>query len=90
MIGTWKLEITCSFNEIAKKYGVSAFAITVAWHLATSPVSIPIPGATRIHSIMDTLKGVDIQLSKEDLEFLAASLPPLGPIHPELIDVDGL
>jgi aryl-alcohol dehydrogenase-like predicted oxidoreductase len=79
-----------SFDEVAKKYGVSAFAITVAWHLATSSVSIPIPGATRIHSILDTLQGVGIQLSDEDLALLNTSLPPPGPIHPELVDVDGL
>lgn len=78
------------FDEIAKKYGVSPFAITIAWHLATSSVTIPIPGATRVQSILDTMQGIEIRLSKEDLTLLNESLPPLGPIHPELSDVSEL
>lgn len=78
------------FDRMAKKYGVSAFAITIAWHLATSKTTIPIPGATRRESILDTLNGAGVSLTQEDLAELNSSLPPLGPIHPELIDVNEL
>ena len=75
------------FNTLAKSKGVSIFALTIAWHLANSPVVIPIPGATRKESILDSLKGADIVLSSEELTHLNGSLPQdLGPIHHELLD----
>lgn len=76
-----------AFDEIAAAKGVSAFALTIAWHLATSSVTIPIPGATRSESILDTIKGVDVSLTQAEIDALQASLPALGPIHPELVDV---
>ena len=78
------------FDNVAKKYGVSVFAVTIAWHLINFPVTIPIPGATRIKSLLDTLKGVDLELCSEDIEVINRSLPPLGPIDSELVDVKEL
>lgn len=78
------------FNQVAQKHSVSAYALTIAWHLATSKMTIPIPGATRPQSIVDTLQGVDIQLTSEDLNDIEESLPNLPEIHPELIDVRNL
>lgn len=75
------------FDQIAAKYKISAYALTIAWHLATSKVTIPIPGATRPESILDTLKGAEITLTADDLAVLHESLPTLGQIHPELVDV---
>ena len=75
------------FDALAAKKGVSAYAITIAWHLANSPVSIPIPGATRAESILDSYKGVDVSLSADELAALNASLPTdLGPVHEEMLD----
>jgi aryl-alcohol dehydrogenase-like predicted oxidoreductase len=48
---------------------------------------IPIPGATRKESILDSLKGADIVLSSEELTQLNGSLPQdLGPVGEELLD----
>lgn len=69
-----------AFEEQAKKHGVSRYAITIAWHLATSPVAIPIPGATRKESILDNVTGLSVTLSEADLEMLNASLPPNPPL----------
>ena len=69
---------------------MSVFAVTIAWHLINFPVTIPIPGATRIQSLLDTLKGVDLELCSEDIEVINRSLPPLGPIDSELVDVKEL
>jgi len=75
------------FNQMAEAKGVSVFALTIAWHLANSPVVIPIPGATRKESILDSLKGADIVLSSEELTQLNGSLPQdLGPVGEELLD----
>jgi aryl-alcohol dehydrogenase-like predicted oxidoreductase len=78
------------FDEIAAVKGISVFALTLAWHLATSTITIPIPGATRPESILDTIKGVDISLTQAEIDALQAGLQALGPIHPELVDVNGL
>ena len=75
-----------AFDRIAAARGVSAYALTVAWHLAQFPTSIPIPGASKASSIMDSLTGADIHLSEAEIAELNASCPPDGPIQYELMD----
>jgi aryl-alcohol dehydrogenase-like predicted oxidoreductase len=74
-----------AFGEVAKAHSVSKFAIAIAWHLATSPVSIPIPGATRKESILDSLTGLNVKLTAQELEMLDASLPPNPPLADDLV-----
>lgn len=75
------------FDELAHEKGVSVFALTIAWHLASSPVVIPIPGATRPESILDSLNGLALELANHELERLNRSLSSdLGPIHPEMLE----
>lgn len=74
-----------AFEEQALKHGVSRFAIAIAWHLAGSAQSIPIPGATRKESILDSLTGLSVELSAEDLATLNSSLPANPPLHEELV-----
>ncbi|MBM3743966.1 MAG: aldo/keto reductase [Actinobacteria bacterium] len=76
-----------AFDELAKEKAVSTYAITIAWHLANSPVSIPIPGATRAESILDSCRGVSVELTPAELQRLNDSLPQdLGPVHEEMLD----
>ena len=75
-----------AFDRIAAARGVSAYALTVAWHLAQFPTSIPIPGASKASSIIDSLSGADIHLSEAEIAELNVSCPPDGPIQYELID----
>ncbi len=75
-----------AFDRIAKARGVSAYALTVAWHLSQFPTSIPIPGASKASSILDSLTGASIQLSTAEIAELNASCPPDGPIQYELVD----
>ncbi|WP_342775866.1 aldo/keto reductase [Nonomuraea mesophila] len=56
-----------AFSEIAKERGVSPHQVCLAWELARSPVVIPIPGASRPESIVDSLAAVDLELSAEEL-----------------------
>ena len=75
-----------AFDRIAKAKGVSAYALTVAWHLSQFPTCIPIPGASKAASILDSLTGASIQLSTAEIAELNASCPPDGPIQYELVD----
>ena len=75
-----------AFSRIAATRGVSAYALTIAWHLAQFPTSIPIPGASKASSIIDSLSGADIHLSEAEIAELNDSCPPDGPIQSELID----
>ena len=42
-------------SEIADAHGVSAQQVTLAWEVAKAPVVIPIPGASRPESILDSV-----------------------------------
>ena len=75
-----------AFDRIAAQKGVSPFALTVAWHLSQFPTSIPIPGASKAASILDSLSGADITLSAAEIGELNASCPPDGPLQEELVE----
>jgi len=76
-----------SFASMAEQKGVSAYALTIAWHLSQFPTSIPIPGASKASSILDSLKGTEITLSSEEIEELNSSCPTDAPINSELLDI---
>ena len=75
-----------AFDRIAAEKGVSPFALTVAWHLGQFPTSIPIPGASKATSILDSLSGAEISLTEAEIAELNSSCPPDGPIQEELVD----
>ena len=75
-----------AFDRIAAEKGVTAYALTIAWHLAQFPTSIPIPGASKAASILDSLSGADISLSEAEIAELNASCPPDGEIQEELVE----
>lgn len=56
-----------AFGEIAADRGVSPQQVALAWELAKSPVVIPIPGASRPESILDSLQAVELELTDEEL-----------------------
>jgi aryl-alcohol dehydrogenase-like predicted oxidoreductase len=70
--------------DIAKSKSVSAFALTIAWHLHTSPTIIPIPGATKVSSVLDSFSGLDIELSADEMSQINASLKGDPGIPPDL------
>ncbi len=74
------------FTKLAQRKGVSAYAIGIAWLLHTSPMIIPIPGATRVSSVLDSFKGVGVSLSSQELDELNASLPENDPIDGDLLE----
>jgi aryl-alcohol dehydrogenase-like predicted oxidoreductase len=58
------------FAEVAERYGVSPQRVCLAWHLSKSPVVIPIPGASRPTTIMDSAAASSLELTASDLALL--------------------
>lgn len=54
--------------QLAKEKGVSVYQIVLAWLRAKSPCIVPIPGASKISSIEDSVGAVEVQLSEAELE----------------------
>lgn len=56
-----------AFVTVAERHGVSPQRVCLAWHLAKSPVVIPIPGASRPETIQDSAQADTLQLTPADL-----------------------
>ncbi|MFE9693249.1 aldo/keto reductase [Micromonospora sp. NPDC005806] len=59
-----------AFTAVAERHGVSPQRVCLAWHLAKSPVVIPIPGASRPETILDSAQAPELTLTAEDLDAL--------------------
>ena len=63
------------FAIVARERDVSPQVVALAWELAKSDVVIPIPGASRPQSILDSVTAATIKLRAEDMDRLDASRP---------------
>lgn len=61
-----------AFQRVADAHGVSPQQIALAWELALAPVVIPIPGASRPETILDSVRAVELRLDAEELTLLSA------------------
>jgi len=55
---------------IAKKHNVTEAQLYIAWLLHRSPWILPIPGTSSLNHFEENLRSVEIQLSKDDMDFL--------------------
>jgi len=55
------------FARIAQAHGVSPQRVALAWMLAKSEHVIPIPGASRPESIIDSAQAPELKLTAEEL-----------------------
>jgi aryl-alcohol dehydrogenase-like predicted oxidoreductase len=62
-----------AFSEVAAELGVSVYQVTLAWHLAQSDVVLPIPGASRPASIIDSAAATHLTLTPDQLTRLNGS-----------------
>jgi diketogulonate reductase-like aldo/keto reductase len=62
-----------AFGDIAADHEVSPQQVVLAWELSLSETVIPIPGARRPESIIDSAKAADLQLSAEELQRCGAT-----------------
>ncbi len=71
------------FAEVGQFYGASAQETVLAWLLATTPVMIPIPGASKPATVDSIVRSVSLALSPDDLARLDASNPEHSSMYPE-------
>lgn len=55
-----------AFAEVAAGRGVSPQRVCLAWMLAKSPVVIPIPGASRPETVLDSISAADLDLTDDE------------------------
>ena len=65
-----KLEEIDAIAQLAKEKGVSVYQIVLAWLRAKSDAIVPIPGASKVSSIEDSLKAVQVQLSEIEVQHI--------------------
>ncbi len=53
--------------QIAEEKGVSVYQIVLAWLRAKSPCIVPIPGASKISSLEDSISAVEVKLSEAEV-----------------------
>ena len=58
--------------ELANKYDVSPYQLLIGWLLALGEHVLPIPGATRISSVVDSLKAIDVKIDTQDLQTIGS------------------
>ncbi len=62
--------------EIAERRGVSAAQVALAWLMAQPAVTSPIVGVTKPEHLDDAVAAVDLELSADEIEELAAGYVP--------------
>jgi aryl-alcohol dehydrogenase-like predicted oxidoreductase len=65
-------------GKIAGEKGVSIYSLILAWLMAKSPCIVPIPGASKVSSIEDSVKAVDVKLSSEEVKKIDRATGNLG------------
>jgi len=63
-----------AFQDVADAHGVSPQQVTLAWELALAPVVIPIPGASRPHSIEDSVRAAGLRLTAYEFAALSGDI----------------
>ena len=58
--------------SLAEKYETSTYCLMLNWLLCLGPHLLPIPGASRVASILDSLTAVRFELDEEDHERISA------------------
>ena len=63
------------FAAMAKRHGVTAYEIALAWLRHIHPVIRPIPGVTRVETLVACLHALDVTLTADDIAELEEALP---------------
>jgi aryl-alcohol dehydrogenase-like predicted oxidoreductase len=61
-------------KSVAERKGATPAQVALAWLLAQKPWIVPIPGTTKLQRIEENLGAVDVTLTTEELQTLAAAL----------------
>lgn len=71
-----ELGARAAFKEVADAHGISPQQVTLAWELSLGDVVLPIPGASRPQSIVDSAQAAEVVLSPAEVAKLAVVLHP--------------
>ncbi len=63
-----RLEEIPAIANLAQEKGVSVYAIVLAWLRAKSPCVVPIPGASKVTSIEDSVASLNVTLSATEIQ----------------------
>jgi aryl-alcohol dehydrogenase-like predicted oxidoreductase len=61
-----------TLQELSRKYGVSAYRLQLRWLLSLGDNVLPIPGAKRATSILDSLEASSLEVEADDLARIGA------------------
>ncbi len=61
-------------KKLAEKYDASTYQIMIAWLLHRSSSLVAIPGASKTSSITDSLRAINVEISKEDMQILEQNI----------------
>lgn len=73
------------FGDAATAHNKSTHAVALAWLRSLSPTVVPIPGVTRVETVLDNLSGLEINLSEHELAEINTKLPATLPMDAELL-----
>jgi len=59
--------------KLAAEKNVSVYCIVLAWLMAKSPCIVPIPAATKVSSIEDSMRAIEVKLTDAELEQISVS-----------------
>ena len=71
------------FADVGGEVGASPQETVLAWLLALSPVTIPIPGATRPATVDSIVRSLVVHLSDDQLGRLSVTAPAAESMYPE-------
>ncbi|MBD2775015.1 aldo/keto reductase [Iningainema tapete] len=57
-----------TISKLAQEKGVSVYSIVLAWLRSKSPCILPIPGASKVSSIEDSVRAADVKLSNDEVQ----------------------
>jgi len=70
--GTFGEEAASTLDEVATAHDASRFQVALAWLLAHSPVTLPIPGTSKVAHLEENVSAAEIELSTDELAKLDA------------------
>lgn len=68
--GHVRLENHAAATKVARSHSASVYAVALAWLLSLGNHVIPIPGASRVASILDSVRAVDLELTAVEIGIL--------------------
>ena len=63
------------FTDLARKKGITAAQLALAWVLTRGDDIIPIPGSRRLEAVKENIAALDVQLTASEIAEINSNLP---------------